>query len=272
MKAPLLLIATLLAPALTTNAATITWDGGGDGVSWTDGNNWSTNNAPTAGDTMNIGGSAIVDFDTTFTSSLSNGSVVINVSSTAQLNLNGGALTFADGNSNTSPINIGDDAVLNITGGTHNLYGRVDIFGGGTIRVTGDDATINLRQLAKSGGASTFEFFFDDTGVSSLDYYSYFNPINQILSVDGSAYTGPYVSSGTQFNLINTTNLSGNEFQAANISIVGLGQEGNTDYGYILTQDQASDDVFITVFVPEPSSTALLGLGLGSLLLRRKRS
>ncbi|NCF13625.1 MAG: PEP-CTERM sorting domain-containing protein, partial [Verrucomicrobiaceae bacterium] len=33
-----------------------------------------------------------------------------------------------------------------------------------------------------------------------------------------------------------------------------------------------SDLVLSAVFVPEPSSTALLGLGLSSLLLRRKRS
>jgi hypothetical protein len=51
-----------------------------------------------------------------------------------------------------------------------------------------------------------------------------------------------------------------------------MGEEGNTGYGYILTQDQASEDVFITVFVPEPSSTALLGLGGVALLLRRRRA
>lgn len=266
----------LISVSQMTNAATLTWNGDGDGSSWSDGDNWDTNNAPTTADTMVIGGSAVVDFDTTFTSSLPNGSTVINLSGTAQLNLNGGALTFTDGNSNSSPLNIGNDAVLNITGGNHNLYGRVDIFSDGTIRVTGDEATVNLRQLVKSGGANTFEFIFDSTGISSLDYYSYFNPTNQILYVDGSAYfdayTGPYVPGGTQFNLINTTNLFDGEFQAANITILGMGEEGNTGYGYILTQDQASDDVFITVFVPEPSSTALLGLGGVALLLRRRRA
>jgi hypothetical protein len=267
----------LISVSQMTNAATLTWNGDGDGSSWSDGDNWDTNNAPSAADTMVIGGSAVVDFDTTFTSSLGSGSTVINVNGTAQLNLNGGALTFTDGNANSSPINIGNDAVLNITGGNHNLYGRVDIYGDGTIRVTGDEATVNLRQLAKySGAASTFEFIFDSTGISSLDYYSYFNPTNQILYVDGSAYfdayTGPYVPGGTQFNLINTTNLFDGEFQAANITILGMGEEGNTGYGYILTQDQASEDVFITVFVPEPSSTALLGLGGVALLLRRRRA
>ena len=269
-------LAIALSCTMPTHAATLTWDGGGGDTDWSNGLNWDTNTAPTAGDTMVIGGSAVVDFNTNFTSSLSNGQVVINISNTAQLNLNGGVLNFADGNANTSPLNIGNDAVLNITGGDHNLYGRVDIFGEGTIRVTGDAATIDLRQLVKSGGPNTFEFIFDDTGVSSLDYYSYFNPANQILYVDGSAYfdaySGPYVPGGTQFNLINTTNLFDGEFQASNITIVGLGEEGNTGYGYILTQDQASDDIFITVFVPEPSSAALLGLGGVALMLRRKRN
>lgn len=258
---------------LPAHAATLTWDGGGGDTDWSNGLNWNTNNAPTAGDTMVIGGSAVVDFNTNFTSSLSNGQVVINISNTAQLNLNGGALSFADGNANTSPLNIGNDAVLNITGGDHNLYGRVDIFGEGTIRVTGDAATIDLRQLVKSGGPNTFEFIFDSTGVSSLDYYSYFGAADQILYVDGSAYfdayTGPYVPGGTQFKLIETGNLSA-QFQTANVTIAGLGEEGNTGYGYILTQD--ANDVYLTVFVPEPSSAALLGLGGVALMLRRKRN
>ena len=42
MKKPLLTIATIAAAITLLNAATITWTGGGDGYTWEDGNNWSS--------------------------------------------------------------------------------------------------------------------------------------------------------------------------------------------------------------------------------------
>lgn len=265
-------LAIALSCTMPAHAAVLTWDGGGGTTDWSTSTNWDTNNAPVAADVMVIGGTSVVDFNTTFTSSQPNGVTVIDINDSAQLNLTGGSLTVADGNSNTSSIAIAANAVLNISGGTHNLYGRMSVSEPGTIRVTGDDATINLRQVAGFNSGS-YEFIFDDTGVSSLDYYSYLNPNSNNLYVDVSAYmdaySGPYVVGGTRFDLINTGTLLGNTFQASNITLVGLGEEGNTNYGYILNQD--ATDVYLTVFVPEPSSTALLGLGLSSMLLRRRR-
>jgi fibronectin-binding autotransporter adhesin len=43
---PALVAALLSAFAVNTQAATLTWDGGGDGSTWTDASNWDTNTAP----------------------------------------------------------------------------------------------------------------------------------------------------------------------------------------------------------------------------------
>ena len=168
-------LAIALSCTMPAHAAVLTWDGGGGTTDWSTSTNWDTNNAPVAADVMVIGGTSVVDFNTIFTTSQPNGVTVIDINDSAQLNLTGGSLTVADGNSNTSSIAIAANAVLNISGGTHNLYGRMSVSEPGTIRVTGDDATINLRQVAGFNSGS-YEFIFDDTGVSSLDYYSYLNP------------------------------------------------------------------------------------------------
>lgn len=252
--------------ASTAQAANLTWDGGAATTDWSTANNWNPNQAPTAPDTMVIGGSAVVDFNTTLNSTVPNGTTVIDINDNAQLNLTGGSLTLQDGNSNTSSIAIAANAVLNISGGTHNLYGRISVSEPGTIRVTGNDATINLRQVAGFSGG-TFEFVFDSDGVSSLDYYSYINPTSNNLFVDGTAFTR--TSSSQNFTLIDSTNLLGGEFQAANIAVVGLGAEGS---GWTLTQDQVTDDITITVAgTPEPSTFTLVVLGLLSFGMTRRR-
>lgn len=64
MKRTNLLIACLVGPLLSF-AATVTWDGGGDGTSWSDPLNWSPNGIPTNADDVTItNASVVLDFNT----------------------------------------------------------------------------------------------------------------------------------------------------------------------------------------------------------------
>ena len=150
----------MLGSAVAASGALITWNGDGDGISWTDGDNWDLNQVPAAADNIVIN-SATVDFNTTFSSSLANGQVVIDLNS-SQLNLTGGAMTFQNGTSGTSPVEFGSTLAINISGGSHNLRGRVGSGQFGTIRVTGSNPTINMYQSADFRG--TYDFVFDANG------------------------------------------------------------------------------------------------------------
>ena len=272
MKTKTLLIASILSSAIAAQGALITWNGNGDGVSWSDGSNWVGGSGPSNNDTFSISNTT-VNYDVS--------GLTLGVRSTlnnATLNLTASNIINIPGSNTTDPINMLNGSYFNITGGTHTIAGRISYNSGptqgGGINIVGSSARLNTAQLINWNPTLSFEF--DATGVGFINYGSYFAANSASLYVDGSAYfdayTGPYVSGGTQFNLINTANLLGQEIDSSNINIVGLGQEGNTNYGYILTQDAGTADIFLTVFIPEPSSSAMLGLGLSSLLLRRRRS
>lgn len=195
----------------------------------------------------------------------------------------GSSLNLLDGSAFTMPkISSGNnsgwfiDGTLEISGGTHAFNER--LFGSGTIRMIGDEASFNINQIGGSG--QDYEFIFNSTGVTGVigggtgiggsGAGPYMVLGGSTLFVDGTDYTGPYDAAGTTFTLFDSNNIT-SAFSLVDIDVVGFGQEGNTDYGYTLTQDLGTDDVFITVFVPEPSSTALLGLGGLVLAFRRKR-
>jgi len=67
-----------------------------------------------------------------------------------------------------------------------------------------------------------------------------------------------------------TTTTALSNFNTANVNITGLGVEG-LNYTFQQFQDGGKNYIELTV-LPEPSSVALLGLGLSSMLLRRRRA
>ena len=102
----------------------LAWDGGGDGVSWSDPANWSPDEAPQADDavefpsagelTVNLGGGV-----TTV------GRLNLGAGSTRQkLNLGGGSLTIGNGSM------IGANGVINLQAGTLNTGGMLTLEGG----------------------------------------------------------------------------------------------------------------------------------------------
>ena len=140
----------LLFPSLAA-AAAISWDGGGDGVSWSDAINWSGDVLPGASDdvTINVGGTATI--------TLASGTQTINsLSCDEALVISGGSLDIAAASSITA------GGSLTLSGGT--------LTGGGTLTVTstmvwssgtmsGSDSTIiqSGATLTLSAGTSTLD-------------------------------------------------------------------------------------------------------------------
>ena len=200
------------------------------------------------------------------------------------LNLTGGAVTVPvqSPSNNSSKIFLNSGSTLNFVDGVHTLNERINNTGAtSTIRITGSEATINVHQ--QNSFNATMDFVFDANGISTFDSDSRLGFGFSTITIDVSAYTGgdatfvlvdtdlfngSYASNGGGFGTINTiTNTAVNSWGG----------------GYDVTYDQSLFDgapgdgftgqITLTLTaVPEPSSTALLGLGGLALMLRRKRS
>ena len=168
MKAPLLLIAALLAPALTANAALITWNGNGDGVSWSDGSIWVGGSGPSNYDTFSISNTT-VDYDVSGLT-LSGGSTLNN----ATLNLTASNIINIPIAQNVEPMKMNGGSYINITGGTHTIGGRMGYnsgpTAGGGINIVGSNVQLNAGQLINWNPTLSFEF--DATGVGLINYSS----------------------------------------------------------------------------------------------------
>ena len=209
----------------------------------------------------------------------------VRVQNGGTLNLNGGALTLTQtsGSNNTEKFFVNSGSTLNFVGGTHTINERIATYGASksTIRVTGSAATINVHQ--QSFFNADMDFVFDANGISTFDSDSRLGFSSSTITIDVSAYTGgdatfvlvdtelfggTYANNGGGFGTINTiTNTAVNSWGG----------------GYDVTYDQSlfdgapgdgfTGEITLTLTaIPEPSSTALLGLGALALILRRKRS
>lgn len=295
MKTKNILKYTLAAGMLTmTNAQAATlWTGATDSDFGTN-SNWD-NSAPGQVDvdqlaTINNGDTVNVSTDYTAPNTYRltvQGNSTLNVSAAMTVNrltnlASGSTINLLDGSAFTMPkVSSGNNAgwslngTLEISGGTHAFNERL-FSSGGTIRVVGSDSETHFHQIVN---ALNYEFVFDADGVSSLigggtgiggsgagPYWSALG--SSTLDVDGSAFV---LSGAPQtFTLMETTTNALSNFNTANVNITGLGVEG-LGYTFQQYQDGGRNYIELTV-LPEPSSAALLGLGLSSLLLRRKRS
>lgn len=210
----------------------------------------------TGNSTLNVSGS----FDATH----------FQVNSGSTINLNSGSsfdMTQTSGpNNGTAGNNPVIHGTLNISGGTHDFEERLGGNGTGIIRVIGNDATINFHQIG--GYFGDFDFVFASDGVSTITGqggFPWFAVNNSDITVDGSAYNLTYDAT---FDLLNSTDAAG-AFTASQAI------DGFAHY-YDVTVEQVTEGgrriERLVIMAPEPSSTALLGLGLSSLLLRRRRN
>ncbi|MBU0975201.1 hypothetical protein KJ918_00210, partial [Patescibacteria group bacterium] len=130
---------------LKVQAASVSWDAGGDGLTWEDGNNWSTDVVPGSDDdvTIDMTDTININASTTINSlSLGNGSGTTSPTLYFNYDSSGDSLVIDDGN---LVVNLGatithTDAVqgtlnaridIDIQTGNANIYGDIDVTGAG---------------------------------------------------------------------------------------------------------------------------------------------
>lgn len=133
-----------------------------------------------------------------------------------------------------------------------------------TINVSAYGGTIDLgiQQFDFSGYISSYR----TGGDTSRFIVEYQDASGTVLdSYDSGAIYAPY-NVGDAWDLLTDSRLAASGTRQIEIHLIADRFAGTNNDGYF-------DSLELTTFaVPEPSSTALLGLGLSSLLLRRKRS
>ena len=191
---------------------------------------------------------------------------------TGTLNVAGGS--FATGTLLLSggASNDRDSAIVNLTGGSLTVN-NATVVGytaasktAGFFNVTGSTITANGGSLTVNE-FGTMRFTLDTVGVSTLNYSGAATfATNSTLTIDGTNYTG----GSANFTLINAASLTGG-LATINDSIIGF---NSLNYTTNLVFDNANGDVVlqVTSLVPEPSTWALIGLGLGVVVWKiRKR-
>jgi len=218
--------------------------------------------------TLAVGGNSTLNASADFTAT------GLAIQNTGTVNLTGGAYVLPKTSASNNGVgadgvlNISSGGTLNISGGSHQFNERSVI--NGNFNVTGSSATIRMNQIGSATGGS-FNFTMDSTGVSSIvgDLgFSWLSIAGASLNVDGSAYSGGAGS----YTLVDSNNF-GAMMSAGSIAVTGLGTEG-IDYNVVITDIAGGGvgrDTIILNVVPEPSSTALLGLGGLALVLRRRK-
>ena len=265
------------------------WNADGDGSYWEDGDNWNTDTQPTlatlacinlaggsdvfitqAGEqadrfilgqgatgiqklTIESGGSLTTDSGTVSR---------IGQTSEGWLTMNGGTLTMSG---NYSSDNGGR---LIINDGDVNLGGNSTVGTGsaGFLEINGSTATIDVTGAYTFGNFSTTIFTLDSAlaGVSEVNNTGALNlDASSTLTVDFRGYDFS-TNKGSDIVLFDYGTLGGGGADTFG-TINFIGGFGELDY-------TTGGQIRLLSVVPEPSSTALLGLGLSSLLLRRKRS
>ena len=295
-KIPHLMLACLLGSAPTSYAVQV-WDNNGDPLTvttneWGTAANWSNNTypvgdiaqvnggytatqstgSPGAVNNIRIGNSTDGNLIITGGTLTSSGTVDIgfNNGATGTLNMSGGTLNV--GTNLRIGHNGGADGIATVSGGDINVTSSLTLANNsasvGDLTIVGDSATIDvgLNMTVAVQGTASLTFELGATGVSTIDVVNGFNIVSGAgsadLVIDGSNYTG----GGGPIDLVTFGSTTDNENSWNSITFQNFAPHYSN-----FSIDFDADSMFLS-FVPEPSSTALLGLGLSSMLLRRRRS
>ena len=259
--------------ALSAQAAVVAWDGGATG-SWNTTTNWNPDGLPGSADDVTISNADVT---------IDEGSYNIN-----SLSLINSSLDGIETGANTTQVLrwTNGGTVFNIDA-TSNFGASDDFFDMRGVSVnfdSGAQADLGTWET-KMGGVNGFTatFNLDASGFTTINTGRLLHRIDSsggdytdyTWNVDFADYD---FASGSQTITLasfagtntNTDGMSTANFQLGNLEMLNAG----SFYGdSTLAWDEATDSVVLTIVaIPEPSSTALLGLGVSSLLLRRKRS
>ena len=264
------------------------WNGNGDGFSWEDGANWGGGSEPTLGSLarFNVGSS---DVYITQAGEVADRFIIGQGGTIHKLTIESGASLTTD-SSTTHRIGQTSEGWIIMNGGTLNVQnggyssdagGRLIINDGdvdfgarssvgnasaGFLEINGSTATIDVNGAYTFGDFSTTIFTLDSAlaGVSAVNNTGALNlDALSTLTVDFRGYDFS-TNKGSDIVLFDYGTLGGGGADTFG-TINFIGGFGELDY-------TTGGQIRLLSVVPEPSSTALLGLGLSSLLLRRKRS
>ena len=146
-------------------AANRSWDAGGDGLSWSDKNNWSGNTIPASNDVVTIAtGTVNVDVNTNNLRSLTISGGTVTVTGSSTINITGTGTPFftvSGGSFNGAGGTITDNGNLTISGGTFTG-------GAGSVTVGGN---VDVSATVTNGGDPTLVGYwtFDDTPNHTAD-------------------------------------------------------------------------------------------------------
>jgi hypothetical protein len=254
----ILTVVTIVMAMAATAFGVVSWDGGGDGVSWSDGLNWSSNTVPVELDgAVTIGGGVSVKLETASQPKI------------FSLYIEGGAdLTISASIDVADRVRIGGTGAgtLYLTAGTLNvgnkIYNGASAIGGvgifeisgtgssdsqyiengtgdshGTLRIKGDTATIDMVDFRQNSGAGTIELVFMDGGngggISTITV-SEDSKANKTLAVDLSAYTLP--STQTDYDVIVAADLRSDTFDSVTIDGVPIASVDDWSIAYVDTK------------------------------------
>jgi hypothetical protein len=186
------------------------------------------------------------------------GNGLLNVHSNGTFNAH---VIFIADNDSTGELRVSDTGSVVLTG---NLVPRPSGFqagGSATVRMTGSKATLqafNLESESLPGEIRTkYRFDADSLGVSPIKLTDAINITNDALEVNLGAFVFP--TYGTLLLFDGDQALVGNRIFGtfANLTVNGVLNPAN----YVVVYDQPNGNILLQG-VPEPSTMALLGLGM----------
>jgi len=249
---------------ITIGSGDVTYNPGGDL-----GQGWDTSNltisggslTQTVGNWTQINGSTILTVSGgTFSSAANN----FNLSSSAQVNLSSGTFTNSGGTNFNVGTSGADTAAFNMTGGTFNkiVAGEFKLRGGSTGSITGGTANIRFLGLGdfgqsnlNLGGTGTLNLTDGNGGAGNAGFYR-----------ANSSYVD-LTSTGATFHI---DNIDVAQATAAYLTSDKVRANGDANDALLQVLSDGGSGVNITL-IPEPSSTALLGLGGIAFILRRRK-
>ena len=249
----------------TAQAATLTWDDGAGNDFWSSGANWDAPEvAPANGD-----------------------SVILTTTPQSRLDY---AWTIESGQSlTTTATSLGDELIIDpsgtltlATGGTMDIQFMRPRFSSGGNFVIEAGASLNTDYYGLGTISLNIDYVADASSVTTWNNLVGTYAIGaDNLTVDLSAYA---VAGASSLTLVDYTggSLVGT-FASETITGTGgwgsftlgddpFGDASNLEKGQYFIDYSTDSNITLLLHVPEPSSTALLGLGGLALMLRRKRS